>query len=329
MSTERKVTRIDKMPPKLNLKVAIYCRVSTAHAGQLESLNNQIHKYKMMVSRHLDWELVGVYSDIQSGRNIADRVDFQRMLSDCYEHKVDLIITKSISRFGRNTVDTLAVINKLRGLLVDVFFEVENIYISEANKTFLLSIFEAVAQAENKSRSQNIKWGIQRGFETSTSKFYNRKCFGYRYDSEENIIIDDNEAVIVRKIFDLYLSGYSILAIIRELKKEEIKSPTGKDSWSKRTIENILSNEKYTGNVIVGKTYTTNYLENKRRVNKGERQKYKVSDTHPPLILKDQFEQVQEEKLRRSNIHQNVDGTINRKPNHYSMKSNSESKESL
>lgn len=132
----------------LKVKIAIYYRVSTAHADQIESLNNQIHQYKQMVKRHIDWQLVDVYADIQSGKNTTDRVEFQRMLSDCYDHKIDLIITKSVSRFGRNTADTLYVINKLHSLLIDVYFEVENIRISETSKTFLLSILEAVAQAD-------------------------------------------------------------------------------------------------------------------------------------------------------------------------------------
>ncbi|MEF2113440.1 recombinase family protein, partial [Clostridium frigoriphilum] len=220
----------------LKVRVAIYCRVSTAHADQIKSLNNQIHQYKQMVKRHLDWELVDVYADIKSGKNTTDRVEFQRMLSDCYDRKIDLIITKSVSRFGRNTVDTLDVINKLRSLLVDVYFEIENINISETSKTFLLSILEALAQADSESRSQNIRWSIRRGFETGNSKFYNRKCYGYINDYDGNIVIDEAQSKVVQKIYELYLSGYSILAIIRYLKEECINSPTGKDHWAKRTI---------------------------------------------------------------------------------------------
>jgi site-specific DNA recombinase len=329
MSNERKVTRIDRMTLKLKIKVAIYCRVSTAHPAQAESLTNQIDHYKQMIKRHLDWELVDVYADIQSGKNTTGRVEFQRMLSDCHDHKIDLILTKSISRFGRNTAEILDVINHLRGLLVDVFFEVENINISETNKTFLLSILEAVAQADSESRSQNIKWGITRGFENGTSKLYNRKCYGYSHNSEGNIVIIEQEAEIVKKIFNLYLSGYSILAIIRQLKKEGIKSPTDKEFWPKRTIDTILSNEKYIGNAIAAKTYTDDFPKNDRHINKGERPKFQSADTHPPLISKELFEQVQEEKLRRSNIHQSEDGTIIRRSTHFSMKSDSDSSKSL
>ena len=319
MSNERKVTKIERIHLMLKVKVAIYCRVSTAHADQIESLKNQIHQYKQMVKRHLDWELVDVYADIKSGKNTTARVEFQRMLSDCYDHKIDLIITKSLSRFGRNTVDTLAVINKLRSLLVDVYFEVENISISETSKTFLLSILNAVAQADSESRSQNIRWGIQRGFETGNSKFYNRKCYGYINASDGNIVIDDEQSKVVQKIYELYLNGYSILAIIRYLEEECIQSPTGKEHWAKRTIDTMLSNEKYTGNVVVGKTYGLEYPNNKRIINKGEFQKYLAIDCHFPIISQELFDKVQLEKTRRSNI-QVVDDNATRRTTHYSMK---------
>lgn len=319
MNNLRKVTRLDKMTLMLKTKVAIYCRVSTAHPDQVESLTNQIEHFKQVVKRHLDWELVDIYADIQSGKNTTDRAEFQRMLSDCYNNRIDLIITKSISRFGRNTVETLDVINKLRGLLVDVFFEVENMNISETNKTFLLSILEATAQADSESRSQNIKWGIKRGFENGTSKLYNRKCYGYTHDAEGNIIVNKKESEVVQMIFNLYLSGYSILAIKRELEKQNIKSPTGKDNWSKRTIDTMLSNEKYTGSVILGKTYSLDFPNNIRKFNNGELQKYLVTDSHPSLISQELFNRVQEEKVNRSNINI-VDDKVTRKATHYSMK---------
>jgi DNA invertase Pin-like site-specific DNA recombinase len=329
MDNKRKVTRINNLSIKWKFNVAVYCRVSTPHAEQIESLSNQIEYYRHMVSTHIDWVLVDIYADIQSGKNSSGRPEFQRMLEDCRNKKIDLIITKSVSRFGRNTVDTLDTINKLPTLNVDLFFEVENIHISETSKTFLMSILGALAQAESEARSQNIKWGIRRGFESGTSKFYNRKCYGYYHDLEGNILINEQESVVVNKIFNLYLSGFSTLAIIRELNKEGIKSPTGKESWPKRTIDTILSNEKYMGNVIVGKTYTTNFLENERHINNGEQDKYQSLYACAPLISKEQFEQVQKEKLRRSNIHKNADGTISRTSTHYSMKSDSDRNESL
>ena len=251
------------------------------------------------------------------------------MLNDCINNKIDLVITKSISRFGRNTADTLAVIHKLSLLNVDILFEVEDIRISETSKTFLLSIFEAVAQAESEARSQNIKWRIKRGLEKGTSKLYDRKCYGYRHDSQGRIVINEHEINFVQMIFNLYLSGYSILAIIRELKKQGIKSPTGKENWPKRTIDTMLSNEKYIGNVIIGKTYTGDFTKNDRHINRGEHHKYMIDGSHPSLISKEQFELVQQEKLRRSNINHIEHGTISRNPSHYSMKSHSGSRKSF
>lgn len=319
MVNERKVTKIVNLYKISKLKIAIYCRVSTSHPEQVESLSNQIDYYKNMVSRHVDWVLVDVYADIKSGKNTSSRAEFQRMLNDCINHKIDLIITKSISRFGRNTADTLAVIHQLRLLYVDILFEVEDIRISETNKEFLLSVFNAVAQAESEARSQNIKWGIKHGLETGTSKFYDRKCFGYSHNSEGNIVINEEESLIVQMIFNLYLSGFSILGIIRELKKRAIKSPTGKDAWSKRTIDTMLSNEKYIGNVLIGKTYSNDFPYNKRRVNRDEYEKFLNSNHHIPIITQEQFDQVQSEKLRRSNI--KIDGAVvKRKQTHYSMK---------
>ncbi|WP_394872858.1 recombinase family protein [Clostridium butyricum] len=234
-------------------------------------------------------------------------------------NQIDLIITKSISRFGCNTADTLAIIHRLSLLNIDILFEVENIRISETIKTFLLSIFKAVAQAESEARSQNIKWGIKHGLETGSSKFYDRKCYGYSHDSEGNLVINENESIIVQNIFNLYLSGYSILGIIRELKIHDIKSPTGKDNWAKRTIDTMLSNEKYTGNVLIGKTYCNNFPNNECRINKGECEKYLINDHHIPIITREQFDQVQSEKLRRSNI--KIDcAVVKRKQTHYSMK---------
>ncbi|MBW9155523.1 recombinase family protein [Clostridium tagluense] len=280
----------------LKVRVAIYCRVITAHSDQIERLNNQIHQYKQMVKRHIDWELVDVYADIKSGKNTTDRVEFQRMLLDCYDRKIDLIITKSVSRFGRNTVDILDVINKLRSLLVDVYFEVENINISETSKTFPLSILEAVAQADSESRSQNIRWGIRREFETGNSKFCNRKCYGYINASDGNIVIDEDQSKVAQKIYELYFNGYSILAIIRYLEEECIKPPTGKDHWAKRTIDTMLSNEKYTGNVVVGKTYGLEYPNNKRIINKSEFQKYLAIDCHVLIISQELFDKIQLKK---------------------------------
>jgi len=272
-----------------------------------------------MVNNRINWELVDIYADVQSGKNASGRPEFQRMLEDCRNHKIDMIITKSISRFGRNTAEILDVLNKLRALLVDVYFEIENINTSETNKDIMVSLIQAAAQAESESRSSNIKWSLPKGFKDGTSKLYSRKCFGYQQDQDGNLIILEKDAQTVRRIFDLYLDGFSIIAIIHELKRLGIKSPTGKDAWSKRSIETLLGNEKYIGNVLLGKTYSKGYPNNERLINKDEKNKYLATHNHPPIISDEIFERVQSEKLRRSNIQVDNDG-VKRKSTHYSMK---------
>lgn len=316
----RKVTIINQYLPILKTKVAVYCRVSTADEDQAQSLDNQITYYKDMISHHFDWELVNIYFDVKSGKSTTGRAEFKKMLADCFSNKIDLIITKSISRFGRNTVDVMDAINKLAAHSVDVFFEAENIHTREVGYSFLIPLLEAAAQAESEARSENIKWGIRRSLEKTDSKLYRRSCLGYRQSKSGDLVIDETEAEIVRKVFALYLKGYSIIAIIRELEDQGIKSPTGKNRWSKRTIDTILSNEKYMGNVHVLKTYGDEYPNSKRHTNRGQTTQYKLMNGHPAIISEEQFNMVQAEKARRSNIQIDENGTL-RKSTHYSMKS--------
>ncbi len=321
MGRERKVTIIRSfLPMKMKTRVAVYCRVSTNRGEQIQSLANQISYYRELVGHRFDWELVGIYADIRSGKNTSGRKEFKRMLDDCENHKIDMIITKSISRFGRNTVETLKIIDKLRSLFIDVYFENENIHSIDTKNTLIISIMQAIAEAQSVDRSHNIKWGILRRLEKGTSGLYNRLCFGYQKDYEGNLTIQEEEANTVRMIFDLYLEGYSILGIIRELKNQGIKSPTGLDHWSKRAIETILSNEKYIGNVLVGKTYCINFPNNKRRTSNNPGQKYICIGSHPPIISEEQFERVKVEKAKRSNIETDEMGNKQRKSTHYSMK---------
>lgn len=319
LNRNRKVKKMTLIPASKKFRVAIYCRVSTLHKDQLNSLSNQISYYNNLVSCHPNWELVDIYSDTKSGKNTSGRKEFKRMLEDCENHKIDLIITKSISRFGRNTTEILEILNNLNSLRVDVFFENEDLHSKDASNMFLITVLESFAQAESEARSHNIKWGIKRKSESGISKLFNRKCFGYGHDNEGNLVLIDDEALTVNLIFDLYLSGYSILGIKYELEANGVKSPTGRDHWSKRTIELILTNEKYTGNVLLGKTYCEDFKSNKRCINNDEREKYYSTSNHAPIISTDKFELVQEERIKRSNI--NVDGAaVKRKSTHYSMK---------
>ena len=317
---ERKVVKIIKPDYSIlkKTRVAVYCRVSTAHLEQMNSLENQIDYFKSLVQQNLQWTLVDIYSDVQSGKNNG-RAEFQRMIQDCMDNKIDLIITKSVSRFGRNTVETLEVLRKLKLNGVEVFFENENLTVSDPNNEFIISLLSAYAQAESESRSQNIKLGIKNQIENGTSKLYNRPCYGYRHDKDGNLEVIWQQALVVQKIFDYYLEGASIIQIIKLLQKEAIKSPTGKDVWSKKTIENILTNEKYIGNVLLYKTYSREFPNNKRIKNNGEHDQYGANNNHPPIIDEEIFEKVQSERLRRSNIEITSEGK-KRKSRKYSSK---------
>lgn len=319
-NNRRTVTEIRNYTRKWTTRVAIYCRVSTVHPEQELSLVNQVSHFKEMVHNHIDWELVDTYVDMKSGKSAAGRPEFQRMLADCRARKIDRIETKSISRFGRNTTDTLAVINELRSKGVTIHFENENIDTSETSSDFLISILEAYAQAESEARSHNIKWGITHGMKNGTSKLYSRRCYGYRQGPDGDLLINEQEAEIVRMIFSLYLEGYSIVGLAKELERQGIPSPTGKKRWSKRTIETILINEKYIGNVIVGKTYSLDFPNNKRLPNREKLEKYSVASAHPAIITEEQFTLVMAERQRRSNIRTDEAGAVKRHTSHYSMK---------
>jgi DNA invertase Pin-like site-specific DNA recombinase len=228
------------------------------------------------------------------------------MLDDCKNKKLDIIITKSVSRFGRDTVDTLEALKVLRESNVRVVFEQENLDTKDVESLLMISIIESLAQAENESRSDNIKWGIKQKAAQGTSKLYDRKCYGYDHDENGKLIINEEQAAVVRKIFNWYLGGLSINGIIKELEKQTIKSPTGKDRWNKRSLEVMLSNEKYKGVVRL--------FDNKSDV------QYLSSDNHPAIITEEIFTAVQKAKADRSNVVVDENGQQVRKSTKYSSK---------
>lgn len=318
MSQERKVTVI---PPaiKFMYRVAIYCRVSTRSQEQLDSLANQISYLTRLTASHVNWRLIDIYIDIKSGSNISGRSDFQRMLDDCQNGKIDMIITKSISRFGRNTAATLKSINTLKNNNVDIYFENEELHTKDTQSTFVLSLLQGIAQEESFNRSENIRWGILRKVETGDAQLLRRKCYGYFLDEAGILQIHKDEAKVVKLVYEMYLNGASVLGIIKELENRKIISPAGKNKWCKRTIETILANEKYTGNVVACKTYNEGFPGTRRLKNKGELNKYVVAGCNPEIIPEDQFAKVQEERSQRSNIIKDENGT-NRKSTHYSSR---------
>jgi DNA invertase Pin-like site-specific DNA recombinase len=241
------------------------------------------------------------------------------MIFDSYENYFDIILVKSISRFSRNAVELIDTVNKLRSLGIEVIFNQENISSKDRDSDLVMALSASLAQSESESLSVAIKWGLKCGFKSGESKLYTRKCYGYSQSEIGELVINEEQAGVVRKVFDLYLSGYSVNMIMKELAFNNIKSPTGKDIWSKRTIQKMLTNEKYIGNVILGKTYTGQFPNTQQKINYGEKQQYLMKDSHEPIILNEVFQKVQEEMNSRSNI-EVVNGKTKRKGTHYSSK---------
>lgn len=308
MNNLKKVHFIPPKPQKRDKRVGIYCRVSTNSLEQLQSLAAQVSHLTKIKAATPRWLLADVYIDISSSKTGSSRKEFNRMLDDCTSHKLDIVFTKSISRFGRDTVETMEALSKLKSAGVRVIFEQEELDTANTDSDLMISIIESFAQAENESRSENIKWGIKQGAASGTSKLYDRKCYGYKHNEDGKLIIDEETAENVKIIFDLYLGGQSVLGIIKELEKRKIPSPTGKEKWCKRTIDVMLSNEKYTGDVRLLKT-------GKSEIH------YLATDNNPAIISKEVFEAVQIEKARRSNVVKDGNGTVKRKNLKYSSKS--------
>ena len=240
------------------------------------------------------------------------------MMEACKRGEINLILTKSVSRFARNTVDALEALNTLKLLDVDVYFEVENLWLQQQTSMFSLSLFAAVAQEESVIRSENIKWGIHAGFRLGTSKLADRVCYGYQKNEHGELCIHPEHAAVVQKIFRLYLDGHSLSGISKELSACGISSPTGKEHWTPKSIDKLLSNEKYAGNVLLQKTCITDYWNHRQDKNTGELPQFFYENNHPGIIDLSAFEAVQQEKKRRSNMTQNSQGKNVRKSNRFS-----------
>lgn len=290
----RENSRIHYIPPipKREAKVGIYCRVSTNSVEQLQSLIAQVSHLTKLTAAMSQWLLADVYIDIATSKTGSSRKEFNRMLEDGKAHKLNIILTKSISRFGRDTVEILEALNQLKQLGVRVIFEQEELDTAKTDSDLMITIIESLAQAENESRSDNIRMGIKYRAAAGTSKLYDRKCYGYKHDENGKLIIDEETAKNVKLIFDLYLGGKSILGIIKELEKRKLLSPTGKEKWCKRTIDVMLSNENYIGDALLQKTYTVDFLTQKRVQNNGIVPQYYVENSHEPIIPRDLYMQV-------------------------------------
>ncbi|MDE6850904.1 MAG: recombinase family protein [Lachnospiraceae bacterium] len=306
MPNNPKVHYIPATPPKREKRVGIYCRVSTNSMEQLQSLTAQVSYLTRLTATVPQWLLSDVYMDIATSKTGSSRKEFNRMLEDCKSHKLEIVITKDVSRFGRDTVEVLDAFNQLKALGIRVIFEGNSLDTANTDSDLMVAVMESIAQAENESRSENIRMGIKYRAAQGTSKLYDRKCYGFKHDKDGHLVIDEEKAKNVKLIFDLYLDGQSVIGIIKELEKRKILSPTGKVKWCKRTIDVMLSNEKYTGDVELLKS-------GKSEVH------YLASGNNPAIISKEIFEAVQMEKRRRSNIVEGKDGR-RRKNTKYSSK---------
>lgn len=282
------------------LRVAAYARVSTEQDEQQSSYEAQVRYYTNFIQNHDGWEFVGVFADEGiTGTNTKRREGFNRMVSQALNGEIDLILTKSISRFARNTVDTLQTVRKLKAAGVEVIFEKENIRTFDPKCEVLLTIMSSLAQEESRSISENVRWGKEKSMRDGTVYMPYGHFMGYRKGKDGRPEIVEEEAEIIRKIYDDFLSGKSITQIAKLLTESGIMTPGGKQKWSISTVRSILSNEKYKGDAILQKTYTEDYLTKRVRKNEGEKARYIVSGSHEAIIDPAAYERVQRELSRR------------------------------
>lgn len=300
MKTITKLQEAEAPAEKKKLRVAAYCRVSTGSDAQLESLDTQKTYFENYINSRNDWELAGIYYDDGiSGTNTKKRAEFNRMIDECMAGNIDMIITKSISRFSRNTLDCLKFIRLLKDKNIPVFFEKESINTMDAKGEVLLTIMASLAQQESQSMSQNIKPGLQYRYQQGHVQINHKHFLGYTKDADGNLVIDPEQAETVKRIYREYLEGYSMDKIATGLMADGILTGAGKAKWWTSTINKILRNEKYIGDALLQKTYTTDFLSKTRIKNNGTVPQYYVEGNHEAIIPKEIFMQVQEELVRR------------------------------
>ena len=294
--------REEKQNEFRQLRVAAYCRVSTKQEEQLNSYEVQKKFYTEKINKEPKWSMVGVFADKGiTGTSVKKRDEFNRLMRMCKQGKVDLILTKSISRFARNTVDCLKYTRMLKELGVDVLFEEQGIHSIQPGAEFYITIYGSIAQSESENISANVRWGKLESAKAGKVPFQYSKMLGYRKGEEGKPEIDPEQAVIVKRIYERYLAGQSYQTIADGLNADCIPTPSGKGIWNGERISSILKNEKYKGDAILNKTYIKDCLTKKSVVNHGERPKFYVENNHPAIIDAATFGRVQEEIARRNN----------------------------
>ena len=286
------------------LRVAAYCRVSTESEEQAGSFTTQVNHYTNYISKNPEWQLVYIFADEGiTGTNTKNRKEFNRMIDECMAGEIDLIITKSISRFARNTVDCLNYIRQLKEKRVAVFFEKENINTLDSTGEILITIMASLAQQESESISKNIKLGLQYRYQAGQVRFNTTNFLGYDTDETGHLIINEKQAKVVKRIFKEYLEGKGTGIIARGLMEDGILTGSGRLIWSGNDINRIISNEKYMGDALLQKTYTVDCLTKERVKNDGTVPQYYIEDNHEPIVSKEVFNLAQQEKARRSNLY--------------------------
>ena len=305
----RRLGNTVKAEERPKLRVAAYCRVSTDSDEQATSYEAQVEHYTAFIKQNSEWEFAGIFADDGiSGTNTKKREEFNRMIGECMAGNIDLIVTKSISRFARNTLDCLKYIRELKEKNIPVFFEKENINTMDSKGEVLLTIMASLAQQESQSLSQNVKLGLQYRYQNGEVQVNHNRFLGYTKDEDGHLIIEPVEAEVVKRIYREYLEGASLLQICRSLKADSILTAANKPHWRPETVKKILQNEKYIGDALLQKTYTVDFLTKKRVKNNGIVPQYYVENSHEPIIPRELFMQVQEEMVRRANLRGGKDG---------------------
>ena len=277
-------------------RVAAYARVSSAKDAMHHSLSAQVSYYSDLIQKRRDWEYAGVFADEAKTGTCDTRENFQRLLEECRAGRVEMIITKSISRFARNTVTLLSTVRELKALGVDVFFEEQNIHTLSAEGELMLTILASYAQEESRSVSENMHWRVKKNFEEGMP--WNGTILGYRY-RDGKYVIEPKEAETVRKIFSLFLSGKGVRTIVKTLNAERVPTRYG-NSWSKNSIMRVLKNYSYTGNLLLQKTFREDYLTKRDVENRGQLPQYHVFESHEAIISMEDYLAAQNELQRRA-----------------------------
>ncbi len=330
MATAKKTVAI--IPPQIKydrniraeqkkLRVAAYCRVSTLQEQQENSYETQVEHFTNKIEQNPNWILAGIFADEgKSATRTAHRDNFNNLIKTCMDGEIDMVLTKSISRFARNTVDCLENIRKLKEKRIPIIFEKEGINTMESAGELLITILSSQAQEESRNISENTRWGIIRNFENGIVQVNHNKFLGYTKDKDGNLIIVPEEAKIIRRIYREYLEGGSLLSICRGLEADKIKTATGKDKWHESVLEKILQNEKMMGSALMQKTYTEDFLTKKRIINDGHIKQFFIEENHEPIIPKELFFEVQAERIKRATANKSA-VTRNRKKKEQQEKS--------